>query len=248
MKRALIIIAIILLIAAVVGVVLIGGLMMNNYAKTGSVFGSGFDISGGFWENIIGDEVLDGIDTSPLPTETDEIRIEDTEDTEDTKETDQEKPADESVFIYELLDDGTYAVQLSLFVSDGHTVYYPSTYNDVPVTAIFETISPAKKDKVRIQSIVIPDSVTIIQENAFAGLKNLTDVTFGKSVLAIERAAFANCPSIVSIELPESLQLIGDEAFKNCTALTTINLPQGLTHIGDSAFEECKVLDRIVIP
>ena len=140
MKRALIITTIILLIAAVVGIVLLGGLMLNNYAETGSVFGSGFDFSGGFWENLIGDEVLDGIDTSPRPTEPDNLF------TDETDETEQELPSDESVFIYELLDDGTYAVQLSLFVSDGHTVYYPSTYNDVPVTAIFETISPAKKE------------------------------------------------------------------------------------------------------
>ena len=68
MKRALIIIAIILLIAAVVGVVLLGGLMLNNYAETGSVFGSGFDFSGGFWENIIGEEVLGGVETD-MPTE-----------------------------------------------------------------------------------------------------------------------------------------------------------------------------------
>ena len=40
MKRALIIIAIVLLIAAVVGIVFLGGLMMNNFAETGSVFGS----------------------------------------------------------------------------------------------------------------------------------------------------------------------------------------------------------------
>ena len=68
MKRALIITAIILLIAAVVGLVLLGALMLNNYAETGSVFGSGFDFSGGFWENIIGDEVLGGVETD-MPTE-----------------------------------------------------------------------------------------------------------------------------------------------------------------------------------
>jgi hypothetical protein len=68
MKRALIIIAIILLIAAVVGIVLLGGLMLNNYAETGSMFGSGFDFSGGFWENIIGDEVLGEV-RPDIPTE-----------------------------------------------------------------------------------------------------------------------------------------------------------------------------------
>ena len=46
MKRALIITAIILLIAAVVGLVLLGGLKMNNYAETGSVFGSNSNIYG----------------------------------------------------------------------------------------------------------------------------------------------------------------------------------------------------------
>ena len=61
MKRALIIIAIILLIAAVVGVVFLGGLMMNNYAKTGSVFGSGFDSPDSFWEEVIGDEILNEV-------------------------------------------------------------------------------------------------------------------------------------------------------------------------------------------
>ena len=54
MKRALIITAIILLIAAVVGIVLLGNFMLNNYAETGSIFGSSPDISGSFWDKLFG--------------------------------------------------------------------------------------------------------------------------------------------------------------------------------------------------
>ena len=226
MKRALIIIAIILLIAAVVGLVFLGGLMMNNYAETGSVFGSNSNISGSFWENIIGDEVLDGIDTSPRPTEPDNLF---TDETDETDETEQELPSDESVFIYELLDDGTYAVQLYKFVSEGNTVYFPDSYEGIPVTMIYETTSPAKKDKVRITSIVIPDSVTVLGKNAFADLKNLAEVTLGKGLKVISNNAFSNCPSISSMVLPEGLEVIDDQAFMGCTALTEINIPEGVT-------------------
>ena len=195
MKRALIIIAIILLIAAVVGVVLLGGLMMNNYAETGSVFGSNSNISGSFWENIIGDEVLDGIDTSPRPTEPDNLF---TDETDETDETEQELPSDESVFIYELLDDGTYAVKIDRTVSEDGILRIPDSLNGKPVTVVKSSaVSEADKTSA-IKEVIIPDSVTTIEPKAFATFENLEKVVLGNRVTTIGDAAFNDCRKLKS--------------------------------------------------
>ncbi|MBP3315538.1 MAG: leucine-rich repeat protein [Clostridia bacterium] len=242
MKRALIIIAIILLIAAVVGVVLLGGLMMNNYAETGSIFGSGFDLSGGFWENIIGDEVLGGIDTSPRPTEPDNVF------TGKTDETDQELPSDESVFIYELLDDGTYAVKIDRTVSEDGILRIPDSLNGKPVTVVKSSaVSEADKTSA-IKEVIIPDSVTTIEPKTFATFENLEKVVLGNRVTTIGDAAFNGCRKLKSINLPDSLQYIGVAAFQSCRGLQNIVLPKSLTTIGSYAFQDCIALSSIVIP
>ena len=150
MKRALIIIAIVLLIAAVVGVVLLGGLMMNNFAETGSVFGSGFDFSGGFWENIIGDEVLGGI-------------VQNSSENTTSTEANNDIVVGENVFGFESLMDGTYAVYIDTFASEDGILRFPESYRGKAVTKILSSPSSKKKDKFKIKEIVIPDSVVTIR-------------------------------------------------------------------------------------
>ena len=124
MKRALIIIAIILLVAAVVGIVLLGGLMMNNYAETGSVFGSRFDFSGGFWENIIGDEILNEVRPDE-PTE--------------EKQT-SAPPINQGNYIFEELPGGTYSVKLKDPSAEGEILTFPESFNSKPVTMIKKSV------------------------------------------------------------------------------------------------------------
>ena len=86
--------------------------------------------------------------------------------------------------------------------------------------------------------VVIPDNVTLIQENVFAGNTTIEKVVLPEGIRFICRDAFASCTNLKSLNLPESLEIIENGAFSGCTSLTidTITLPQALTKLETDAF------------
>ena len=75
-----------------------------------------------------------------------------------------------------------------------------------------------------------------------AGCKN---TTIPNSVTSIGNDAFAGCSSLTAINIPNSVTSIGNEAFSGCSSLTTINIPNSVTTIGDDAFSDCPSLNDI---
>ena len=71
-------------------------------------------------------------------------------------------------------------------------------------------------------SYSVPNSVTSIGEQAFAGCENLTSVTIPGSVTNIGFGAFAFCYSLTSVTILGSVTSIGPEAFILCGSLTSI--------------------------
>lgn len=76
----------------------------------------------------------------------------------------------------------------------------------------------------------------------------LRSVVIPQGVVRIGNNAFANCSYIVSVELPDALQEIGGLAFMNCGRLEAIEIPRGVTKIGGHAFDNCWSLTEVVIP
>ncbi|MCL2679411.1 MAG: leucine-rich repeat domain-containing protein [Dehalococcoidia bacterium] len=74
---------------------------------------------------------------------------------------------------------------------------------------------------------------------AFGGCGNLVSVTIPDSVTIIGDEAFFGCVSLTSVTLPNNLKSIGRKAFERCRSLTSINIPVGVTSIGAEAFYGC---------
>lgn len=87
-------------------------------------------------------------------------------------------------------------------------------------------------------SMVIPDSVTLIGDNAFSE-SNIESIYMPNSVTEIEDSAFSACRCIKDITLPENITKIGDRAFEDCANLTSITIPESVVSIGTSAFSGC---------
>lgn len=94
----------------------------------------------------------------------------------------------------------------------------------------------------KLTSIVIPDSVTCIGNNAFEYCTALENVSFGKGLEVIGSAAFYNCTALKTINLPDGLIDIGESAFTRCESLTSISIPDSVTYIGALAFHESESL------
>jgi len=117
-------------------------------------------------------------------------------------------------------------------------------------------------------SVIIPYGVTSIEEAAFLGWRQLTEVTIPDSVTVLEKSAFQNCGGLTSITLPDgltrierlalngfggtsikipdSVTYIGSDAF-SFAELTEITLPKGITTIAELTFQGCRKLKSVVI-
>lgn len=90
-----------------------------------------------------------------------------------------------------------------------------------------------------ITKIILPATVTAIEQNAFYGCSSLATVEFygGDSQLVrIESAAFYNCSALTAITLSDTLKNIGNTVFYGCTQLSDIDVPESVTSIGLGAF------------
>ena len=73
-----------------------------------------------------------------------------------------------------------------------------------------------------MKSVIISNSVTLIDSCAFMDCYGLTSVTIGNSVKTIGNSTFSDCSSLTSITFPDSVKIIGSHAFYKCQRLTDV--------------------------
>lgn len=97
-----------------------------------------------------------------------------------------------------------------------------------------------------LKSVVIPNSVTTLGNLAFAACHQLSDLTIGESVVTIGNQAFDADTSIVSVTIPNSVVSIGQAAFSQNYSLRTIRFGSSLVSIGFACFTYCHNLDSLI--
>ena len=116
---------------------------------------------------------------------------------------------------------GTY-VMLSGFTDyDAEEIIIPSVYNGLPVKKIG---FGAFKGNDKLVSVIIPDTVQMIESAAFRDCRRLTKVVAGKQLRNIAEYAFAGCKSLKSITLPSTLHTFGIYSFDGCEEMTELNV------------------------
>lgn len=97
-------------------------------------------------------------------------------------------------------------------------------------------------------SVVIPNSVEVIGNDAFYLCRNMTSVTLGNGVREIGKGAFYNCGMLTSINIPGSVTAMGDYTFMFCNSLRSAVIGEGITKITTGMFSECTMLESVTIP
>lgn len=87
-----------------------------------------------------------------------------------------------------------------------------------------------------------------IEDRAFYGCTNLSDVRLGLSLELIGSEAFKYCNNLRDVTFPSTLERIGSMAFEECRDLTYVNMNEGLTRIESRAFQNCVKLREISLP
>lgn len=124
-------------------------------------------------------------------------------------------------------------------------IVIPKEYNGSRVMIID---TEAFKDCQTIKSVVIPESITTIREDAFDNCVNLERVKIEEGVKVIGEGAFSGCKDLKEIKIPSSITSIEKFTFYDCLRLEKVELPQELTSIGYGAFSNCRSLKEITIP
>ena len=102
-----------------------------------------------------------------------------------------------------------------------------------------------------LTSLTIPNSVTTIEEGAFAYCSGFTgDLVIPNSVVTIEPSAFMICYGFDGdLILGNSLTTIGDYAFNSCDGLHgVLNIPSNVASIGPGSFRYCSFSGMTVDP
>ena len=77
-----------------------------------------------------------------------------------------------------------------------------------------------------LTSVDIPDSVILIQKQAFAGCIHLTSLILGENVKSIEKYAFYSCNHLIEFKIPKNLTSFDTEAINGCCALESISVDE----------------------
>lgn len=172
-------------------------------------------------------------------SKSEDINVSDSSMSESSSSIDSEHFGD--YLIFDLLEDNTYEVSAADLSISG-SVYIPESYNGKPVTAIKEE---GFKACTQIQSISLPETITIIKKQAFA-YSSIYWAKLPNSILTIEEGAFLqnrfNNPFII----PDSLNSLGKVCFANCQ-IEGIVFGNGLKTIPDGAFSG-NYLTELTIP
>ena len=110
----------------------------------------------------------------------------------------------------------------------------------------------------RIKSIILPNSVTSIEPEAFFNCSNLSSIIIesGNSYYdsrndcnaIIEKSTNTLIVGCKNTIIPNGVTSIGKNAFYNCSGLTSINIPNSVKSIDSRAFAVCSDLTSITIP
>ena len=138
-------------------------------------------------------------------------------------------------------------------------VQFPTSLNTICECAFWNT---------GLTSVVLPDTIRVIEDYAFYSCMQLTDLTLSftsnldvifdmtivttvsllEGVNVIDESAFDGAEALSSINLPSTLAMIKPYAFWECAALESIVLPDSVASIGANAFENCYELREVKMP
>ena len=79
---------------------------------------------------------------------------------------------------------------------------------------------------VEMEKIIIDDSTTTIDDEAFIGCNSLTSIVIPNSVSSIGWGTFQGCSSLTSVVIPDSVTYIEGNAFWGCSSLISVTAPE----------------------
>ena len=139
--------------------------------------------------------------------------------------------------LYDYQDDENGGICITKYLGDDISILeIPSLINGKPVTGIGERVFEYNS----FASVILPETLTHIDKEAFRSCYYLTSITFPASLTSIGEYAFSGC-DLQEVYIPDNVTDIGAGAFYYCTNLRSVRLPSGLQKVPASAFSGCAI-------
>lgn len=144
-------------------------------------------------------------------------------------------------------DNGTAYLADGRFVTES-IVVIPSEIKKGGKTYIVREINASSfSDNQFITSVITPNTVHKIDNNAFHNCTNLESVKLPNHLDEFGHAIFFNCEKLESIQLSDGIKGIKFFTFSQCSNLKRIVIPQSVEKIHELAFNLCENLEEVII-
>lgn len=114
--------------------------------------------------------------------------------------------------------------------------------------SLLENLVFADAETTETGKIVIPESVSKIDQYAFNSCPKISSFTFPENNTEIAGYVLQKCTGLVEVIMGDKVTSLNGYAFDGCTSLASIKISPILNTIGISAFNGCSQLKTLVIP
>lgn len=96
-----------------------------------------------------------------------------------------------------------------------------------------------------VTAYMVPNTVKIIGDYAFAECARLSDITIAKGVEIIGGFTFLDCSSLKAVNIPDSVLSVKVGAFQGCSSLAEVTIGENVASIDSMAFAGCTGIKKI---
>lgn len=101
----------------------------------------------------------------------------------------------------------------------------PSSLRKLTLTAGTSLSTSALKDCITLETLILPDDIEVIEENACENCIKLEKLTLPSKLTTIEQKAFFGCCCLKELEIPSTVTKLGVAMLGGCTQLELLSLP-----------------------
>ena len=99
-----------------------------------------------------------------------------------------------------------------------------------------------------IEKLILPDSVSMIENDSLTSLPNLTELELPENLIIVGNNVFKDISKLTSLNMKNQILEIGDNSFCELSSLTSINISDSLKIVGRYSLSGAKNITKLVFP